>query len=68
MGVVYVKPQLFTDTFQIPRRESAVQVQPEADGRFDRRAYAYAYMLMDRKRRKARGTCKGCPEPAVPGQ
>ena len=67
-GVVHVKPQLFTDTFQIPKRVSAVQVQPGADGRFDRRAYAYAYILKDRKRRKANGTCKGCQEPAIPGQ
>ena len=67
-GVVHVKPQLFTDTFQISERVSAVQVQPGADGRFDRRAYAHAYILMDRKRRKANGTCKGCQEPAIPGQ
>ena len=68
MGVVHVKPQLFTDTFQISERVSAVQVQPGTDGRFDRKAYAHAYILMDRKRRKANGTCKGCQEPAIPGQ
>ena len=67
-GVVHVKTQLFTDTFQIPKRASAVQVQPGPDGSFDRRAYAYAYTVMDRKRRKANGTCKDCPEPATPRQ
>ena len=63
-----VKTQLFTDTFQLPKRASAVQVQPRPDGRFDRKAYANAYIRMDRKRRKANGTCKGCQEPAIPGQ
>ena len=67
-GVNHVKTQLFTDTFQLPKRASAVQVQPRPDGRFDRRAYANAYTVMDRKRRKANGTCKSCPEPAIPGQ
>ena len=66
--MVPVKTQLFTDTFQLPKRASAVQVQPGPDGRFDRKAYANAYIHMDRKRRKADGTCKGCQEPAIPGQ
>ena len=67
-GVVHVKPQLFTDTFQILKPGSDAKAHLRSDGSFDRRAYAYAYTLMDRKRRKANGTCKGCPEPAIPGQ
>ena len=67
-GVNHVKTQLFTDTFQILKPGSDAKAHLRADGTFDRKAYQYAYTVMDRKRRKANGTCKGCQEPAIPGQ
>ena len=54
--------------FQILKPGSDAKAHLRADESFDRKAYQYAYTVMDRKRRKANGTCKGCPEPAIPGQ